>query len=588
VRPSVADAVIATVAVLTLAAPMLFTRSGFNLDFTNHLWLTWVAGRQFFQTGEPSYFLNTTAGVFYPMFAFYGGTLYTVTGTIGELLGGDPILAYVGVTTLAVASAYCGTLWLARQLGVQGLIAHAPALVVITSAYYVTDLYGRGAWPELVAISAIPPAAASGLHLTRAAIWRRLPMLVFVVSVVIFTGSHNLTLLWGTAVTAVALFVAWLASGAPRALPYRRVAALGGLGVASVLVNAWFLFPDFAYAHDVAAGNESVLSWSATSFLSSPAVLLYPLRHVPARSSTPALFLQIPDWFLAWGLLAGLLLLWRGRDMRTLRRAWVGVCVLVAALLGMIMIGPFWTLVPFPFDQIEFPYRLDGYVSYAVAGVVMAGALALQRTVAVQARPASVRWLRVGLAAVVAISVELCVWQEWVPSTRFSASYANRADALGSVNVLPASWYDDASYRDVSTPLIAVPEERLLVIPPRLVHGDRFSAWMNVPSGSAPIRTNISGGPYLVHIEGLERVGRRPAGEVVVKRPDGGSAPVHVVIETADGVPIELGRAVSLVALLLILAGLSAPSVPARRARRVGHLEGDLAEDKPTGPAPAV
>jgi hypothetical protein len=382
----------------------------------------------------------------------------------------------------------------------------------------------------------------------------------------------------------VALFVAWLASGAPRALPYRRVAALAGLGVASVLVNAWFLFPDFAYARDVAAGTEPMLSWSATSFLNSPAVLLDPLRHVPALSSTPALFLQIPDWFLAWGLLAGVLLLWRGRGMRTLRRAWVGACALVAALLGMIMIGPFWTLVPFPFDQIQFPYRLDGYVSYAVAGVVIAGALALQRTVAVQARPASVRGLRLGLAAVVAISVGLCVWQEWVPNTRFSASYANRADALGSVNVLPASWYDDASYRDVSTPLIAVPEERLLVIPPSLVHDDRVSAWMNVPSGRAPIRTNINGGPYLVHIEGLERVGRRPTGEVVVRRPDGGSAPVHVVIETADGVPIELGRAVSLVALLLILAGLSAASVSARRARRLGHL----AEDKPTGPTPAV
>jgi hypothetical protein len=101
-------------------------------------------------------------------------------------------------------------------------------------------------------------------------------------------------------------------------------------------------------------------------------------------------------------------------------------------------------------------------------------------------------------------------------------------------------------------------------------------------------RTNVNGGRYLVHIEGLERVVRRPAGEVVVRRPDGGSAPIHMVIETADGVPIELGRAVSPVALLLILAGLGAASVPARRARRLGHVGRDLAEDKPSGPAPAV
>src|SRR5262249_42306499 len=152
-----------------------------QVDFTNHLWLVWVAGKAFVQAGHPTYFINTTTqGVFNPWFAFYGGTLYMITGAISELLGGHPVIAYVGVTMLAIAGCYLGTLCPARQFGLRGWIAHAPALAVVTSAYYITNLYGRGAWPEFVAVSSIPPLIASGVWLTRSPAWRPWPVLAFV------------------------------------------------------------------------------------------------------------------------------------------------------------------------------------------------------------------------------------------------------------------------------------------------------------------------------------------------------------------------------------------------------------------------
>jgi hypothetical protein len=574
VRLTPLDGLIGAVAVLVVAAPMLFTSSGFALDFTNHLWLTWVAGKELAQTGYPGYFLNTTGlGVFYPMFAFYGGTLYATTGAIGELLGGHPLLAYVGVTTLAIASAYGGTLWLGRQLGVRGLIGHAPALAVITSAYYVTDLYGRGAWPELMATSAIAPLLAGGVHLVRTSVWRPLPIVVFVISVVIFSGSHNLTLLWGTAVGILALLVMWLALGAARRLPYRRLGAVAALGVTSVLVNAWFLFPDLAFERNVAISNEASVSWSGTSFFNTPAVLLDPLRYVPSQSGTPGLFVQVPTWFLAWGLAAGALLLWRGRAPDRLRRAWLGVATLIVVLLAMIMLEAFWEVVPFPFSQIQFPYRLGSYVFYAIAGLVLVGALALQRIPEVTPRRATVRGLGVALAAAAAISLGLCVWQGWVPNTMFPKSYKNRSAVLASTSTLPRSWYDGGSFRDVSAPAVAIPEGRVLVIPPELVRGGRFAAWMNVPPGPAPIRTNITGGSYLVHIAGLERVGHGPGGEAIVRRIGAGSGPVHVVIETADSAPVEVGRAVSVLALLLLLGVVARAGVHARRVGRVARAE---------------
>lgn len=554
---------------VVIAAPMLFTNSGFAVDFTNHLWLTWAAGNALVQSGHPSYFLNVSElGVFYPWFAFYGGSLYMIVGGISELTGGHPILAYVGVTTLVIASSYGGMVWLGREFGLRGWTSHAPALVVVTSAYYITNLYGRGAWTEFMATAVISPLLASGVHLVRAQRWRPWPILVFVASTVIFTGSHNITLLWGSTVAVIAGLALWLALGRPRRMPTRRLAMLAGLGVASVLVNAWYLVPDIAYAGDVRA-HAYALAVAGASFFDTPGVLLDPLRMVPRESTTPALYVQVPVWFLVWGLVAGALLLWRGRSGDRLGRVWIGIVVLIGVVLGMIMLTPLWSVLPFPFDEIQYPYRLGSYVYYAVGGLVLVGALALQRAATAGKAGPAVGRLRVGLAGVCAVSIGLCVWQQWVPNTLFAHwSYPNRKEALVSVNAAPRTWYDPGSYNDNSTPVVHVPAGRSLVIPPNEVQGDRFSAWMQVPPGLEPIQTNIVGGSYLVRVSGLTRIGRNPYGYAVVRREREGSGPVHVVVQTASSPLLVLAWALSVAACLAILAILAWACVQGVRARR--------------------
>jgi hypothetical protein len=564
------DVLIAAGAVLLVAAPLLFTSSGFGLDFTNHLWLSWVEGTGLAQAGHPSYFLSARGiGAFYPFFAFYGGTLYTIVGGISDLLGGQPIAAYVGATTLAVAGTYGGMLWLGRELGLRGPMAHAPALVPVTSAYYITNLYGRGAWTEFIAVAVIAPLLASGVHLVRTRMWRPWPVLVFVVSAVVFSGSHNITLVWGTTIMALAAVVVWLALGAPRRLPVRRLAMVGGLALASVAVNAWFLLPDISYAKDVRAHLEIARSGAAVTYFDTPQLLFDPLRKVPAASTTPALFVQIPVWFLAWSLVAGAALMWRRGSGGRLRRMWIGSAGVLALLLCMIMITPIWSAVPFPFDQIQFPYRMGSYVFYAIAGLVLVGALALQRAASVDGSGLTVTWLRWALALVSAISVGLCVWQQWVPTTLFAEeSYTNRGDALTSVNVPPRTWYDPVSYTDVQAPIVPVPAGRFLIVPPGSVHGDRFAAWLNVPPGLAPIQTNIAGGSYLVHISGVERVGRSPGGLAVVSREGPGHGPVHVVVETAHSATIVIGWVLSVLGCAAIGVVLAWTGIRRCRGRR--------------------
>jgi hypothetical protein len=619
----VLDVLAATVAVLVFAGPMLFTNSGFAVDFTNHLWLTWVAGKALFEMGHPTYFLHTyQAGVFYPYFAFYGATLYAITGGLGELLGGHPIVSYVAVTTLAIAGAYAGTLWLGRQLGLSRWLSHVPALVVLTSAYYVSDLYGRGAWTEFVATSAIAPLLASALHLTRSRRWRFWPVLVFVISAVIFTGSHNITLLWGTTVCGAALVVLWLVLGRPTRLPYRRLAMVAALGVTCALTNAWFLVPDVSYAKDVRAHLETALgeegfpayrAYIKPILAFDPAqVLLDPLREVPRESTVPALYVQIPDWFLVWALAAGVLLLWRpvrermpgrggavgasiqgsrrarGRQSprrgaskvgpgdsddrsdlasppggftearrTSLLRAWLGLGGLLLALLVMIVDSSFWNSVPFPFTAIQFPFRLGTYVFYAVSALVLVGALAMQLSSSHPRLARKAKGLRIALVTVCAISVGLCVWQEWVPNTLYPESYIQRGEALGDVNTMPHSWYDQGSFNDLQAREVTVGPNRQLLFSPTLIHDDRFEGWVNLPPGMAPIQTNIAGGPYLVHTSGVTQVGRNQSGFEVVRRSRNGSGPVHVVVEPAHSSRLALGWAISILASVIVLAVLA-------------------------------
>jgi hypothetical protein len=570
-RTLLCDLLAAAIVVTLVAAPMLFTTSGFALDFTNHLWLSWAAGNALVESGHPSYFLNTAEiGVFYPWFAFYGGSLYMIVGGVSELLGGHPILAYVGVTTLAIAGSYLGMVWLGRELGLRGWTSHVPALVVVTSAYYITNLYGRGAWTEFMATAVIAPLLASGVHLVKAERWRPAPTFVFVLCTVIFSGSHNITLLWGTTVAVLAALILRLAFGRPTRLPARRLAMLAGLGAASVLVNAWYLVPDVAYAQDIRA-HILALAVAGAPFFDTPAVLLDPLRTVPSESTTPALYVQVPVWFLAWAIVTGALLLWRRGADGELRRAWVGLVILIGVVLGMIMVTPLWSVMPFPFDEIQYPYRLGSYIFYAIGALVLVGALALQRAASEPRLARTSRGLRGGLLAVCAVSVGLCVWQQWVPSTLFPhESLAHRQEALVSVNKIPRTWYDPGSYNDISAPVVEVAQGRYLEIEPSQVHGDRFAAWMQVPPGLAPIQTNIAGGSYLVHLSGLTWIGRDPDGYAVVRREREGSGPVHVVVRTTLSATILTGWVLSVIAALAILAILAWTCVQSVRARRQG------------------
>jgi hypothetical protein len=549
---TLADSLATLVVAVVVAGPAIFTHNGFAFDYTNHLWLVWVQEQAISQHLAPTYFVNAPAtGIFYPVFMFYGATLYALAGGVAAFLGGRIAVAYIGTSVASIIAAYGGMVWLARQFGVRSWLAHAPALTFVASAYYVTNIYGRGAWTEFVATSMLPLVAASGLSLLRSRTAGIVPSVLFVGSMIVFAGSHNITLLLGS-VTFALLAAGLLVAVGREALPSpRRALLVGMLAVASVAVDAWFLLPDVIHANSTAIGAGPLVPWTNTTEFNTFGALFYPLRLIPRQSIIPGLFVQAPDWFLLWSLAAGVAF-WPVAGRRLRRVGGVLITLFVLVLL-CIMAEPVWNALPRVVREAQFPFRFNTYVALFIGGLVLTVALALQRSAQMRRR----RGFEVALVAAATISCALCVWQLWVPNDRVGLSYANWKGVFVSTHATPLTWNGSADYKDVGAPLVGV--KGGMLVDPNLIHSDHVKLTLTPPAGFAPFAMNLGGGPYAVSVGGgLVRVGRDTNNDTVVRRRSKASGPVAFSLSPADG-SVSVGKAISEAAIVcLLLALLSA------------------------------
>jgi voltage-gated potassium channel Kch len=287
--------------------------------------------------------------------------------------------------------------------------------------------------------------------------------------------------------------------------------------------------------------------------------VLDPFRSVPRRSTSPGLFVQGPDWFLAWSLLAGAGL-WYSFG-RHLRRFALALVALVVLLLLVILIRPLWDAMPAVLKDMQFPYRLDTYIALSVAGLVLVGVLALGRLETGRRRTLLVS----GLSLAVVVSAALCVWQLVVPKTGAPGAYANRDAIFVSVHKTPRTWYDLNNYADRSQPVVATSPGQL-IIDPAEINSDNVRLTIDPPAGRTPFVANFVAGPYAVHVGGgIERAGMAKSGPAALRRVDGGSGPVTMTLSPAGGA-VTIGRVLSLCAIasLLVLLVFAA----GRRLRR--------------------
>ena len=546
---------IPAVAAAVFIVPMALRRDGLMPDWTNHLWLVWKQGRLIGQ-GGPSLFLSAVMpmGIFYPFYCFYSGTLYAAVGGAAWMLGDRPLVAYLLSYLAAFVMAYCGMTWLAHQCGLRGWQSQVPGLVMVTSAYYVTNAYGRGAWTEFVATSAIPLATAGGLWLLRADRWRPLPAAAFVLAVAAIPGSHNITFVWGGMfLSAVAVVAAWAFGLRPYGISPARVGAVAGLGVVAVCINGWFLVPGILHLDQTAFYHAARLyDPDVNAAFSRARMILNPLRssaELPGHPMSGWMYTQAPVLPLGWALLA-VASSW-GRTTRAIRRLTLGLSIILGVLLVLLFRVDVLFRLPRLIQVIQYNYRLQTYVTLSVVGLVLCGLLAISRA------PGRLRAAFQGsLVAVLAFGSCLYAWQimtavDVIPAEAEGWSLKHRGVALRYLDVQPQTWYDPGVYRDFTPPTtVVVSPDRRLTLDANLAGRSGLDAVVDPPAGPEPFVVNLAAPPWAIEVEGLTVAGHDASGYVVARRPPGQeSGPLRVRVRVRGDGAVALGRRLSTTAL---------------------------------------
>jgi len=549
-----------------LSWPLLFTYSGFAGDWDHQLWLLWHQSLTIEADHLPSLFLNSSYSVLYPSYAFYGGTLFALGGTLSLALGGSPVQAYILVYLLDFAAAFGGWYWLGRIVGLGRWRALVPGLVFVTSAYYVVVIYVQGDWPEFTGISAIPLMVAAALSILRAERLTLRAASALALSSVLFFASHNITILLG--LTTIALASIAILAGVPdarRRLTRRGSLRVAGIVVPAAMVSAWYLLPVLAYSSSTRLASEHL---HAREELASSANLVS-LAHLFtfSRSSGPGLpppyylDLALPVLAVAWVLAGALLLPWRSRS-RTWTRL-LAICSGLTVLILVVMTHPRLLLsLPRPYTLIQFSYRLETYVLLALCGAILA-ALMLARGRSLRARA----WTWMALP-VCAVSLIGAIGQ----LTSYPYPGQDRYETLESYGEVNTG--DNRDFQDGSAPVLGGAGLAKVEIPPEAVHGDSVSFATQAPPGML-LDTNIGAGPYLLHVTGAKAVGvDSETGDAILRvgsadgGPSGTAATQTITVGAAHSLPVVLGAVLSAcgaAALVLQLLVLAARAVLSRR-----------------------
>jgi hypothetical protein len=562
VRAAVVVGVPALLIIVVLARPLLFTSATFNPDWLEQLWFMWKQGLAIQANHAPSLFLNYRYGVFYPQYAFYGGTLYTLTGTLALVLGDAPIAAYVLTYVLGFAAAYGGWYWMARMAGLGRWWAHAPGLVFITSSYYLTLIYARGDWPEFVAISMIPLMVAAGLSVLRADRIHPLPACVLVAATTVFFGSHSLTVVWGS--TTIALSALALVVFVPQARrQLTRAGALRVVGLATLgaLLNAWFLLPAAVYESQTRIASEYPV-WEAAlrdtmRLVSAPH--LFTLSRASASAPGTAFALSLPIVVIGWVLASIAIAVRKG-----LGNPWARVLLICSSLtlLTVVLMTHAGLILALPhvYSTLQFSYRLESYVLLGLSGALLAALAMIGRATG------RTRVWQLVLIPVLAISVAGAIQQaDAYPKAKNSDEELSRYQILNSFQHLDAAGLGRLlpDYIDVHQPVLTSrhghPQE--VSFPTGGVRDDRVSTVVHLQPGQL-VYSNLFGPPDLVNVEGATIVGINNEGYDVLEIAPGARTPrpgarltERVSVSTGDSLPIVLGRVLTLLALVVSILG---------------------------------
>jgi hypothetical protein len=545
---------------VALMWPLLTQGTRLKGDYPTDTWLIMHQAESLKDGIFPSHFLHSNGGIFYPVFAFYGGTLFAIAGAI-TLIVGSAWTTQALVYVLALGAAYGGWVWLARLAGLRSWQVHAPAVLYVTAPYVMTNAIVRQDLTEAVATSMIPLLLASGLSVLRADRLRAGPAAALAASAILLGGSHNLTLLWGLTIFGPVVLV--LVAAVPQIR--RMVTRRGLLRVLAVIVpamavNAWYLLPDIAYySHTLIF--DRIDDWKEAVRNPGPALEAKYLFSVSRTSAFGGsdFTLALPVLAIGWVLLAAVVVVrrqWRDVWARTL----AVVSVLSIAVLLVMTHPRLITVLPDPWQMIQFSYRLESFALVGICGAVIAALVLVNHS--------GHRWLSLLLVPIMAFSVFGAVKQARdVPL--YESAVVWTIDRL-----YPFSTGDfaDASEKPHAT------NAQVVVLTRQDVHRDHLATTVNARPGEV-VYLDLMTSPQLVDIGGARVIGRwavPPTGPAtqprwyLAVRVDDDATPgkARITVREARTLPIVGGRIITILGLLGLAANAVAIVLSRRRRGR--------------------
>jgi hypothetical protein len=538
-------------------------------EWANPYWLLQRQAEHVSATGLPTLFLHVGTGPFNPYNVYYAGPLLAVLAYPAAVVGAWP--TFVAVSVAAIVAGYLGIWRTARNLGLPPWPAVLPALAFTTTPYVLSDLYGRGAWAEFVAVNAVAVLLGGLTTLLLRPGDRRAGACAAVAgATAVIAGTHNLTL--ATSAVVLPFLMLALAPLRPQSAEPWGPAALRALGSAALglgLVAAWLL-PTAWYGGDtfVAQPRVSDVLLRGTMGLGDLGNVLSPWPRLPAEARAQWIYAQPPVLVMAWAtvVLGGLVLLRRGPRARPALPAAAlgGLCV---ALLALVAEPAWWLHFPSLVRTIQFPIRLLSYVAIVTA---VAAALGLR---ALAGHPGA-RWATAALAAMVAVQVAAGAYV--VTHSRASGPPGETSPRQGDVRVRdePAAFggaasFTQAQYRVYRRPTVAHPtssEQTTIAL------GDVLRSDRGILQGVAPPGTDVVvpvvWSPFVKVRGDAKLAGRSSPGMAVVRVTDADAAGRWTAEVTAAAPwPLAAGRAISVLSLALVAAA-GAGAVLRRRRRR--------------------
>lgn len=442
---------LAHLAVGLIALPFIVRQNSW-FEWANTLWLLDLQTAHVAAHGLPTYFIDAPSQFFYPNFVFYAGTTFSVLAYPAVVLGTWPVFA--AATAGAFVAASAGVSWTARNLDVPSRLAILPGVLFALTPYTVSNLYGRGAWTELIAVGALSVAvgAATSLIFARA---RNTPWTVAVLALAVaaVAGTHNITLLFSALVAPLlALSLLPLLHAPRRELIRRHLLVLAGAATGVALCGV-FLAPD------IWLSGRTVVSTIAHSLLKrlnrfdSFSMIFNPVLGQPHLTTPTGLHTETLVVPLVWlAVTAGIALRRRLLSLRTaIALAMIGT---TGAALALLITHPAWWLsFPSALQEIQFTFRLVTFLAlFTVLGVIaLLATPSVQRSrLAIIALLLSCVW-QVGLATNLALTAK-ARGGEPLPAPTPSNVRAGVAPPAFTPNLLQARQFRLVAHHPLSPP----------------------------------------------------------------------------------------------------------------------------------------